>query len=294
MSLFLLTGIATLDIVNSVDHYPIEDEELRATERRLTTGGNALNTAHTLYRLGHQAELLVQFANDSAATFIQETLGTYKIGHRYCPHINGATPTSYITLNTASGSRTIVHYRDLPELDHSTFTQVPIEQFDWLHFEGRNIPETMKMIRHARTRLTDQPISIEIEKPRTHIEALIPLADIVIFSRAYARAKGYLNANDLLLHMRSLNSHASLICAWGEEGAWALETGKRHASHIIHATADKHRVLDTLGAGDTLNAGLIGALSDGAFLDEALDKAVSLASFKITKHGFEHLHPKTT
>jgi len=294
MSLFLLTGIATLDIINSVDHYPLEDEELRATKRRLTPGGNALNTANMLSRLGHRAELLVQFANDPAAAFIQETLTTYNLGHRYCPHVNGATPTSYITLNTANGSRTIVHYRDLPELDHTAFTQLPIEQFDWLHFEGRNVSETLKMIRHARKRLMDQPVSIEIEKPRTHIEALIPLADIIIFSRAYARAKGYASANDLLLHMRSLNHHASLICAWGEEGAWALEAEKQSAAHIIHTAAAQDRVIDTLGAGDTLNAGLIGALADGDFLEEALDKAVTLASHKIANHGFEHLHPNKT
>ncbi|WP_455379774.1 PfkB family carbohydrate kinase [Acidihalobacter prosperus] len=294
MSLFLLTGIATLDIINSVDHYPLEDEELRATKRRLTPGGNALNTANMLSRLGHRAELLVQFANDQTAKFIQETLATYKIGHRYCPHVNGATPTSYITLNTATGSRTIVHYRDLPELDHTSFTQLPIEQFDWLHFEGRNVFETLEMIRHARKRLTDQPVSIEIEKPRPHIESLISLADIIIFSRAYARAKGYSSANDLLLHMRSLNHHASLICAWGEEGAWALEAGKKHAAQIVHAVAPQNRVLDTLGAGDTLNAGLIGAMADGAFLEEALNKAVTLASLKIAKHGFEHFHPNTT
>ena len=43
MSLILLTGNITLDIINTVAHYPQEDEELRANSQRITVGGNATN-----------------------------------------------------------------------------------------------------------------------------------------------------------------------------------------------------------------------------------------------------------
>ena len=46
MSRILVVGNATLDIIHSVDHYPAEDEELRASTQRRVRGGNAATTAY--------------------------------------------------------------------------------------------------------------------------------------------------------------------------------------------------------------------------------------------------------
>lgn len=286
MSLFLLTGIATLDIVNTVDHYPAEDEELRATAQRLAPGGNALNSARALAARGHRVELLAQLADDPGAALIRETLQAEGVGHRHCPSAGGVTPTSYVTLNAANGSRTIVHYRDLPELRAAHFKAVAVEQFDWLHFEGRNPGETLKMLKHARRLLRDQPISVEIEKPRPGLEALLPMADVLIFSRAYAVSAGYASAPELLAAMRPRAPRAALICAWGTDGAWALPAGAHDA---VHAPAETAQAVDTLGAGDAFNAGLIAALATGATLPEALHAAAGLAARKVGGHGFAHL-----
>lgn len=290
MSLFLLAGIATLDIINTVDHYPAEDEELRASARRISAGGNALNAARVLAGLGHRAELLALLADDDGGGRIRAELDAERVGHRYAPLAASVTPTSYVALSAANGSRTIIHYRDLPELRYAHFRAVPIERFDWLHFEGRNVAETEAMLRHARKRLLDQPISLEIEKPRPDIERLMPYADVLIFSRAYALARGHTQAAELLAAMRPHAPRASLVCAWGEAGAWALATNRQLAREAVHAPAVKAgQTVDTLGAGDAFNAGLIAALATGATLDEALARAVALAGHKVTAHGFAHL-----
>ncbi|AOV18224.1 carbohydrate kinase [Acidihalobacter aeolianus] len=286
MSLFLLTGIATLDIVNTVDHYPAEDEELRANAQRLVPGGNALNSARALAAIGHRVELLAQLADDPSALMIRDTLQAEAVRHQHCPCIHGVTPTSYVTLNAANGSRTIVHYRDLPELSAAHFKAVAVEQFDWLHFEGRNPGETLKMLRHARRLLRDQPISIEIEKSRPGLDALLPMADVLIFSRAYVVSMGYTNAPELLAAMRPRAPRATLVCAWGTSGAWALPVGGHDA---MHAPAGPAQAVDTLGAGDAFNAGLIAALATGATLSEALHQASNLASRKVGGYGFAHL-----
>lgn len=290
MSLFLLTGIATLDIVNTVDHYPAEDEELRASASRHSPGGNALNAARILAGLGHRTELLAHLADDAGGKHILATLDADGIDHAHCPCASGTTPTSYITLNAINGSRTIVHYRELPELSSHHFKALPIERFDWLHFEGRNVPETNNMLRHARGRLLDQPISIEIEKPRPGLDQLFPHADVLIFSRAYALALGHTCASELLTALRPLAPRAALVCAWGEDGAWALAADRRAPAEAVHASAVRSGpVVDTLGAGDTFNAGLIEALATGSTLDEALQRAVTLAGRKVTGQGFSHL-----
>lgn len=60
----LCVGLVCLDIVNTVDHYPKEDEDIRATGQKWAKGGNAANTLSVLAQLetpeegGRHCELL--------------------------------------------------------------------------------------------------------------------------------------------------------------------------------------------------------------------------------------------
>ncbi len=76
------------------------------------------------------------------------------------------------------------------------------------------------MLNIAKTFLSHQPISLEVEKPRDGIEALLPQANVIFFSHHYAKAKGYANGRTLLEAMREKAPQAHMICTWGTEGAW--------------------------------------------------------------------------
>ncbi len=282
MSLILLTGNITLDIINTVAHYPQEDEELRANSQRITVGGNATNTAIVLGGFNHVCEVVSTLAQDLAAAQVQALLSESPITLKDCQICKGSTPTSYITLNQSNGSRTIVHYRDLPELSAEHFYQIPVERYDWLHFEGRNVEQLDLMLQHARRHLVDQPISLEVEKVRTGLEALIPRTDLVMFSRPYALSQGFSNAEAFLKAQQQQHGKLWMTCTWAEQGAWAID----QYGECWHAAAPSQAAAqDTLGAGDTFNAGLINALVTGSPLDAALTQAVQLASRKIQKIG---------
>lgn len=286
MSKILVTGTATIDIVNTVDRYPGEDDKVRATASRTANGGNAANTAVVLASMGHRSHLCAVLADDTLARHLREVLQDTGVELRHCPERQGATPTSYITLSAATGSRTIVHYRELPELDTTDFARIPLEEFDWLHFEGRNVQATAEQMRLARRRLQDQPISVEIEKDHHGIPRLFAHADVLLLSRAYARSQGFDSADALLIELRPLAPQAILVCAWGEEGAWALAPGDRRRIDCAYAPACAvGPVVDTLGAGDTFNAGIIDALAGGAMLEEALAHANRLAGEKVGREG---------
>lgn len=286
MSRILLTGIATLDVVNTVATYPQEDAEVRADAGYTAAGGNAANSAAMLAALGHRTHLCAVLADDAPAGQVRRLLEAAGVDLRHCPQRSGTTPTSCVTLSAATGSRTIVHHRDLPELSTADFTPIPIEEYDWLHFEGRNVAATAQQVRHARRRLTDQPISVEIEKTRPGIERLFAYADILLFSRGYASASGYARAEDLLTALRPRAPQAILICPWGETGAWALASGDRRQSDCVHVPAlAVGAAVDTRGAGDTFNAGIIDALLGGATLETALTHANRLAGEKVSRRG---------
>jgi ketohexokinase len=59
---------------------------------------------------------------------------------------------------------------------------------------------------------------------------------------------------------------------------------------MFHAPAlAVETVVDTVGAGDTFNAGLIHALATGQLLEEALHYAVALAGRKVQQQGLAGL-----
>lgn len=281
MSLILVCGNATLDIVNHVDHYPAEDEEMRALSQRVVTGGNAANTACVLAQHDHQCAWLGVLATDADAQRIAESLQHQQVNLQYAQQVAGASPVSYITLNQANGSRTIVHHRDLPELTTAAFADIVPEQYDWLHLEGRNIEVLAEVLPALRKALTDQPISLEIEKSRAGIEDLIQYVDVVMFSRAYAEANGFDNAAVFLQEKHRAYPEMMLTCTWGKLGAYAID----RCGELKHVTAADVAVVDTVGAGDTFNAGLIHGLATGMTLQEALQYAVGLAGKKVGQEG---------
>ncbi len=287
MARILGIGIATLDIINSVAGYPPEDAEVRAAAQRQCRGGNATNTLVVLSQLGHRCAWGGVIAEEPDAARIIDDLTGFGIDLgpvKRTPH--GKVPTSYITLNQANGSRTIVHYRDLPEYGYEDFQNIDLTGYDWLHFEGRNIDDTARMLEHAQASQPHTPRSLEIEKARPDIERLFPAATLLLFSRHYAQARGSDDPARFLHDMHQRTPHADLMLAWGEAGAY----GVSRAGQLAHSPAfPPPRIVDTLGAGDTFNAGIIDACLRRLTLSETLESACRLAGRKCGAAGLNFL-----
>jgi ketohexokinase len=221
--------------------------------------------------------------DDDASRFILDDLRESGVDTAWATILpGGKSPTSYVISSQATGSRTIVHYRDLPEYPYEAFEKIDLSQFDWIHIEGREVSVCEAMLRHVRVAPQSLTVSVEIEKPRKNIEQLIPLADIVMISKAYALTHGYNSAQQLFDSVRSSSCFAMLFATWGEAGAW-MQSGDGCVYHepAYHPPA----VIDTLGAGDVFNAGLIDGLLAGCEPKVALSKAVHLAGVKCGHRG---------
>lgn len=287
MAQILGIGNATLDIIHAVDTYPQENDEVRCTARTISRGGNAANSLVVLNQLGHACSWAGVLANTAEGRFVRDDLESNGIDTTACRLLDsGSMPVSTILLNTASGSRTIVHYRDLPEYTCTEFESLELKSCDWLHFEGRNIEQLELMLRRSHTQFPSLPRSLEIEKPRQGIEALFELADVLLFSRDYARAHGYDAPQDLLRSVRGSCPQADLYCTWGEQGAVALDRRDRACSQPALAPS---RIVDTLGAGDTFNAAVIHGHLAGLETASLLRRACLLAGKKCGRAGFAGL-----
>ncbi len=289
MARILCIGTVTLDIVNQVPCYPGDDEEMRILSQQQRRGGNAANTATVLAQLGHQTEFLGNIAADSAGNWISQQLTREQVGNQYCPRMDGTTPTSYITLSQQTGTRSILHFRDLPELHSQALTTLPLGNIDWVHFEARNIDHIETMMDYLQQQSGTTRISLEVEKPRPHVEQLFSKVSYLFFSRHYAESQGYTSPELFLQDLHSRWPRTMMSCTWGENGAYGI-TQEQGLTH--HPALDDQTVIDTIGAGDTFNAGMIHQIVSGNHFTQALDFANALAGMKIAQPGFSGLGEK--
>jgi ketohexokinase len=287
MGRILGIGNATLDIVLTVDGYPRENDEIRCRDRAIRRGGNAANTLVVLSQLGHACSWAGTLVDSAEGRFIREDLERRGVDTRAARLVaSGSVPVSSILLNARTGSRTIIHYRDLSEYSFADFGSLDLKSFDWLHFEGRNVEALQSMMQWSRERYPRIPRSLEIEKLRPGIEDLFGLADVLMFSRAYAVGRGDADPAALLQSIHRRFPAADLFCTLGENGAVCLD---RRGRFTRQAAGGPPRVVDTLGAGDTFNAALIDGYLAHQDAATVLRQACALAGVKCGRIGFDRL-----
>ncbi|WP_410474511.1 PfkB family carbohydrate kinase [Guyparkeria sp. TX1] len=289
MANVLGVGIATLDIINELDHYPTEDSEQRAVSQRVELGGNVANSLRVLRQFDHPVEFAGVLTEDADGRRISDLMDRYGIDTRHARRVEGHAPTSYITVNRATGSRTIVHWRDLPEFDLGSFMALDPSEYDWLHFEARACDETAAMLALSRARVTDQPISLEVEKDRPDLDQLWSFPDIIFFSKAFAGGRGFDEPAAFLREARGWAPQAILVLGWGSGGAWLSRPDEAEPAHVPAQPVDT--IIDSIAAGDTLIAGFIHARARGMGSLESLEFAVRLAERKLGQAGLAGLGP---
>lgn len=190
-------GLTCLDVVNVVSSFPLEDTDQRSVDFYSQRGGNASNSCSVLTELGEPAEYFGTLADGclETDTMIRD-FREHGIPIDNCPrHPDTLCPYSTIIVNSQNGSRTIIHTnKNLPELTAEEFDRLDLSQYSWIHFEGRNTDEVIKMIsmveehnKRSNERIT---VSVEVEKVNRGFEALMPWGDVVFVSKDIARFHG--------------------------------------------------------------------------------------------------------
>ncbi|XP_051723686.1 ketohexokinase isoform X2 [Ctenopharyngodon idella] len=289
----LSIGLVCLDIINVVDKYPEEDTDTRCLSQRWQRGGNASNTCTVLSLLGAPCAFMGSLAPGPVADFILNDFQMYKIDiSLLLEHAECSFPASVVISSVTTGSRTILHMnRNLPDVSVEDFSKVDLSQYKWVHWEGRNADEQVKMIERVREYNSKQEeknritISVEIEKTREPLYQLFPLGDLVFVSKDVAQHFGFDSASAALKGFSSrLRKGATLICAWAEKGADAMGPD----GVVIHSDAfPPEKLVDTLGAGDTFNASVIYSLLNGGSLQDALTFGCQIAGKKCGVHGYD-------
>jgi ketohexokinase len=137
-----------------VNHYPAEDEKLRASTLVRRRGGNCPNTLEVLQQLLDFSNSLVPISLILSAVLPSiSSDGTQQIKASFGPAVDlthcvyreefNEPASSYIIKSRSTDSRTIVNYNELPEMTSKELIAVANELGDaacWFHFEASPTP----------------------------------------------------------------------------------------------------------------------------------------------------------
>lgn len=260
MKKILLVGECVLDIIQIVNTFPKEDDDVRSVHSYHQRGGNASNTSTVLTNLGWKCELLTTFSDDKMFSFIIEDIKNSNIEIKNCRFYEKCNiPLSTVLLSKDSGARTIIHTnKNLPHVVFDDFDKCDLSEYFWVHFEARSVDETTKMMLKIRQFNEDKSenekikISLELEKKRDENLLLIKYADVVILGRDYAEILGCHDKRSAIYRVKDLtvsderykNEMCSLICPWGKDGACVLDV---HGNFYESAIFSPENTVDSLG-----------------------------------------------
>ncbi|KAL8851388.1 MAG: hypothetical protein Q9221_003659 [Calogaya cf. arnoldii] len=288
--------IALVAAQQIVDHYPAEDEKLRASSIIRRRGGNCPNSLEILQQLldtdatGPTISLaLLAVLPSSSSPAYQELRSSFRVStdltNCICREQVNEPASSYIVRSRQVDSRTIINYNGLPEMTTEEFATVADKLRDnmgWCHFEGRIPDVTLRCMQHLRQFFPNVKISVEVEKPgREGLQNLAAPADVDFYSKSWAQANSYTSSEESSL----------LLCTWGDAGVGALELPSQRYEECPAFKTEGINAVDTVGAGDTFIAGMLfGLTCRGEWdLDRKLEFANELAGRKVVQEGLRGL-----
>ncbi len=259
-------------------------------------GGAVMNTAIALGRLGTPSGFFSGLSNDMLGEILNDTLQASNVDTSFCARSNRPTTVAFVKL--VNGQATYAFYDENTAGVLLCQDQLPTlpAQITTLFFGGISLVNdpaastyAALQARECQTRVTMIDPNIRLgfiagkEKSyRARIEAMIARADIVKLSDE--DLEWLMGAGDTAtLARKILTTGPTLVFVTeGAHGARAITTSQNR-----HMPSPQITVADTVGAGDTFNAGALSALHAAGALtktrlatltDAELDAALSLGT----------------
>ncbi|MEL6958635.1 MAG: carbohydrate kinase [Pseudomonadota bacterium] len=246
-------------------------------------GGAVFNTAIGLGRLGVETGFLCGMSSDFLGDVLREALTASNVDHTPSPKIDAPCTVAFVKL--VDGQATYAFYDENSAM--RVMTDVPQVSAEALFFGGISLvgdgcgaAYEALMLREAPTRVTMidpniRPSFIADEAAyRARIEAMMAAADIIKLSDEDLHwLQGDGDLTDLARGL--VAKGAKLVCI--TEGAKGVKGYT--ASETVFVAAEKAEVVDTVGAGDTFNAGLLAGLDRAGCLTK--DRVATLSAAEI-------------
>ncbi len=278
----LCIGMPVRDLTFRVHGLPARGSKENATHFDEICGGNALNGAIGIVRLGGRASICGPMgdAGETTSRFIFDKMAEEGIETRHLVHMPGlVTPISNIMIDP-SGERTIVTFRD-PELWRVRLPNADtlLEDCDAILTEGRCAAFCTDLCAEARRR--GIPVIVDVDHAISLREGLLTASSHLVFSSEPLQETADTTDDGEALKKIAKLTPSFLAGTRGAQGTIWLDE-----DHNLQQTpAFPVHTVDTLGAGDVFHGAFALAITENQDLRSALRFASAAAALKCTRFG---------
>jgi sulfofructose kinase len=278
----LCIGIPVRDLTFRVQGLPARGSKENASHFEEICGGNALNAAIGIVRLGGRASICGPMgdARETTSRYIFDKLAHEGIETKHIVHMPGlVTPISNIMIDP-SGERTIVTFRD-PELwkVHLPNIDQLLEDCDAILTESRCAQFCTELCVEARRR--GIPVIVDVDRAMSLREGLLAASSHLVFSSEPLRETAGVHDDGEALKKIAKLTPAFLAGTRGPLGTIWLD----EQQNLQQTPAFPVHTVDTLGAGDVFHGAFALAITEKQELREALRFASAAAALKCTRFG---------
>jgi len=277
----LCIGMPVRDLTFRVSGVPARGSKENASHFDEICGGNALNAAIGIVRLGGRASVCGPMgdAREASARFIFEKLAHEGIETKHIVHMPGlVTPISAVMVDP-SGERTIVTFRD-PELWKVRLpaTATLLDDCAAILTESRCAEFCTDLCAEARRR--GIPVIVDVDRAMSLREGLLNASSHLVFSSEPLQETADVTDDGQALKKIAKLTPSFLAGTRGPKGTIWLEQGD-----LQETPAFPVHTVDTLGAGDVFHGAFALAITEKQGLRDALRFASAAAALKCTRHG---------
>ncbi len=278
----LCIGMPVRDLTFRTPAVPARGSKENATGFGEICGGNALNAAIAIVRLGGRATLCGPMgdAGEISARFIYEQMAHEGIDTTYLIHMPGLATSISAVMIDPTGERTIVTFRD-PEL-----WNVKLPDADTLLGDCQAILVESRCAGFCTDLCAEAvrrgiPVIVDADRAMSLSEGLLAASSHLVFSsEPLQETAGTADDGEALRKIAKL-TRSFLAGTRGPRGTiWLDEKGE-----LRETPAFPVHTLDTLGAGDVFHGAFVLAVTEKQELRRALRFASAAAALKCTRFG---------
>jgi sugar/nucleoside kinase (ribokinase family) len=278
----LCIGMPVRDLTFRIEQLPERGFKVNASHFEEICGGNALNAAIGIVRLGGRASICGPMgdARETSSRYIFDKLAHEGIDTSHIVHMpNLVTPISNIMIDP-SGERTIVTFRDpelwkvrLPDADEL------LKDCSAILTENRCAEFCTDLCAEARRR--GIPVIVDVDRTMSMREGLLTASSHLVFSSEALQATAGVSDDGEALKKIAKLTPSFLAGTRGTKGTLWLD--EQH--NLRQTPAFPVHTVDTLGAGDVFHGAFALAITEQQDLRQALRFASAAAALKCTRFG---------
>lgn len=273
-------GWVMVDFLVVLPSYPEVDTKVTILAGCKQVGGPVARAMMTLSRLGKQTALIAKIGDDCLGRFVQEALrkegvelGAVEIEER------GKTRFSHIWVDRRNGSRTVAYSKGhLKEIQLGPESKERIKRSRFLHLDGRELEAALIAAQLARE--GGGRVMLDAGSVKPGINKLIPLVDVIVASSDFIREfSPYSSLEETGKKLLAMGPRV-VVLTLGKDGVICISKESFFYQPVFPVKA-----VDTNGAGDVFNGGLLFGLLENWDLPTSVRFASAVAAIKCKRLG---------